>query len=275
MATTTDLATEDYQFLKEYIHRESGILLDNDKHYLLAARLAPVAEQIHLDSLSALANTLRNSRDSTLRDRVVQAMTTHETLFFRDSSPFDALRTTVLPQLAKLRENTKTLRIWSAASSSGQEAYSIAMTLAEAGLERWNIQILATDLSKPILDRAKEGRYSQLEMNRGLPAAMLVKYFEREGLEWRVKDSLRRMMRFETFDLRRSMLGKGPFDIIFCRNVLIYFDIPTKKQILAGLRNTLVPGGYLLLGGSESTLNLDETFLRIPVGRAMFYQAPE
>ena len=273
--STTTLATEDYQFLKDYIHRESGILLDDDKHYLLTARLTPVIELLHMESLTALARALRGSSNPQLRKKVVEAMTTHETLFFRDASPFEALKSTILPQLIKLRETSRTIRIWSAAASSGQEPYSLAMTLLEMGLEDWNLQITGTDISEQILSRAREGRYLQIEVNRGLPATHLVKYFEREGLDWRIKEPLRRMVRFLPFDLRRSLSAVGPFDLIFCRNVLIYFDIPTKKQILAGLRGTLLPGGYLVLGGSESTLNLDETFLRIPVGRATFYQNPE
>ena len=275
MSTTTTLATEDYQFLKQYIHRESGILLDDDKHYLLAARLVPIAEQSQMDSLTALANALRTADNISLRKKVVEAMTTHETLFFRDTAPFEALKSTILPQIMKVRETSRTIRVWSAAASSGQEPYSLAMTLLDMGLENWNLQILGTDLSEPILERARKGRYMQIEMNRGLPAAQLVKYFERDGLDWRIKEHVRRLVRFDQFDLRKSMFGKGPFDLIFCRNVLIYFDVPTKKQILGGLRGSLFPGGYLALGGSESTLNLDEAYKRVPVGKTTFYQAPE
>ncbi|MEQ1946133.1 MAG: protein-glutamate O-methyltransferase CheR [Bryobacteraceae bacterium] len=271
---TSELDGETYKFLQEYIHRESGILLDDDKHYLVEARLGPVLEQSHLNSLAALCRALRQN-DVPLRKKVVEAMTTHETLFFRDSAPFDGLRTTILPQMLEQRKFTRKLNIWSAAASSGQEAYSLAMLLLEMNLISWNIQIVGTDLSEQILARAREGRYMQLEVNRGLPAQYLIKYFDRDGLDWRLKEHVRKMARFEQFDLRRPARSKGPFDIIFCRNVLIYFDIPTKKEILASLRSALVPGGYLVLGSAESTLNLDETFKRIPVGRAMFYQTPE
>ena len=166
--STTTLATEDYQFLKDYIHRESGILLDDDKHYLLTARLTPVIELLHMESLTALARALRGSSNPQLRKKVVEAMTTHETLFFRDASPFEALKSTILPQLIKLRETSRTIRIWSAAASSGQEPYSLAMTLLEMGLEDWNLQITGTDISEQILSRAREGRYLQIEVNRAL-----------------------------------------------------------------------------------------------------------
>ena len=272
--STSSILAENYRFLRDYIYRESGIVLDDDKHYLLEARLLPVAQQMRLASLDALCAALRSSADPPLQKKVVEAMTTHETLFFRDMAPFDALKTTILPPLLELRKATRKLTFWSAAASSGQEAYSLAMLLIEMGLENWNIQILATDLSEQILARAREGRYLQIEINRGLPANYLLKYFDRQGLDWQIKDRLRRMVRFEPFDLRQSMRTKGPFDLIFCRNVLIYFDVDTKKKILRELRGALFPGGHLLLGSAETTLNLDDQFRRVAVGRATLYQAP-
>ena len=272
--TTAPIRAENYRFLTEYIYRESGIVLDDDKHYLIEARLLPVVQQSHLASLDALCAVLRNNGDAPLQKKVVEAMTTHETLFFRDVAPFDALRTEVLPPLIEQRKDTRKLTFWSAAASSGQEAYSLAMLLLEMGLGDWNIQILGTDLSDQILARAREARYMQIEVNRGLPASYLVKYFDRQGLDWRLKDRVKNMARFEPFDLRKSMRTKGPFDVIFCRNVLIYFDVETKKQILRELRGALFSGGYLVLGGAESTLNLDNEFKRVPVGRTVFYQAP-
>jgi chemotaxis protein methyltransferase CheR len=268
------IQTDNYEFLKNYIHRESGIMLDNDKHYLLEARLLPIVQQSQLASLDALCTALRSNGEPQLRKKIVEAMTTHETLFFRDVAPFDALKTEVLPALIEQRRATRKLSFWSAAASSGQEAYSLAMLLLEMGLESWNIQILGTDLSEQILDRAREGRYMQIEVNRGLPANYMVKYFERQGLDWKIKDHLRRMVHYERFDLRQSMRTKGPFDVIFCRNVLIYFDTETKKKILGELRAALFPGGHLILGGAESTLNLDNEFKRVPAGRTVFYQAP-
>ncbi len=272
--TTSPICAENYRFLKEYVYRESGIVLDDDKHYLLEARLLPIVQQSHLASLDALCTALRNHGDPPLHKKVVEAMTTHETLFFRDIAPFDALKTDILPPLIEQRKTTRKLTFWSAAASSGQEAYSLGMLLLEMGLSGWNIQILGTDLSEQILSRAREGRYLQIEVNRGLPANYLLKHFERRGLDWQIKDHLRNMVQFEQFDLRKSMRTKGPFDVIFCRNVLIYFDVETKKKILQELRGALFPGGHLILGGAESTLNLDNEFRRVPAGRTVFYQAP-
>jgi chemotaxis protein methyltransferase CheR len=273
-AAAQGLRPDSYEFLRRYIHKESGILLDDNKQYLLEARLTPVVEDSHLASLDALCDVLRRGSDPRLRKRIVEAMTTHETLFFRDVAPFDALRTSILPALIENRRVTRRLAFWSAAASSGQEAYSLAMMLLEMGLGGWNIDILGTDLSEPILERARQGRFLQIEVNRGLPAPYLVKYFQRHGAEWQIKDEVRRMVRFERFDLRDSMRGKGPFDVVFCRNVLIYFDIEAKKKILAEIRGVLSEGGLLLLGAAETTLNLDERYQRVTSGRATFYQAP-
>lgn len=273
LAASLPIRADNLRFLMDYIYRASGIVLDEDKRYLLEARLAPVLQKAELDSFDALCSSLR-SNGNLLRKQVVEAMTTHETLFFRDSAPFDALKTEILPPLLEQRKSLRKLTFWSAAASSGQEAYSLAMLLLEMGLGDWNIQILGTDLSEQILDRAREGRYLQIEVNRGLPASFLVKYFERKGTEWQLKENVRRMVRFEKFDLRESMRTKGPFDVIFCRNVLIYFDVETKKKILAELRGALFTGGYLSLGGAETTLNLDDRFQRVTLGKAVFYKAP-
>jgi chemotaxis protein methyltransferase CheR len=247
-------------------------VLDSDKHYLLESRLIPIVRQEGLASLNDLCARMRAVPH--LSKQVVEAMTTNETLFFRDVAPFQALRTQVIPELQKLRADSKRLRFWSAASSSGQEAYSLAMMLLEMGLGSWNIEILGTDLSEQILERARQGKYMQLEVNRGLPAPCLVKYFTRMGQEWQLKDEIRRMARFQRFDLRQSMTGLGVFDVVLCRNVLIYFDVETKKKILGEIRKNLVSGGYLVLGGAETTVNLDEKYRRVTVGPAVLYQAP-
>ena len=266
---------ENYKFLQEYVYRESGIVLDGDKQYLFEARLTPILRQRQLSSLNDLCALLQTAKsDAPLKRQVVEAMATHETSFFRESVQYDALRTIVLPELIAQRRDSKRLSFWSAAASSGQEAYSLAIMLLEMGLGDWNIQILATDLSTQVLERARTGKFLQIEVNRGLPVSHLVKYFTRAGLDWQLKDEVRRMVRFAPLDLRQSMRTLGPFDIVFCRNVLIYFDIESKKKILAEIRETLFRGGYLLLGGSETTLNLDERFVRKLVGPAVFYQAP-
>jgi len=273
-APSAEIRPESYKFLQEYVYRESGIVLDGDKHYLLEARLTPILRQRRLTSLNDLCALLQATTDAPLKRQVVEAMTTHETFFFRDTTQYDALRTTVLPELVKLRQDTKKLAFWSAASSFGQEAYSLAILLREMGLGDWRIQILGTDLSTQAVERARSGKYLQIEVNRGLPATHLVKYFTRTGLDWQLKDEVRNMVRFEVMDLRQSLRALGPFDIVFCRNVLIYFDVESKKKILAELRGTLYRGGYLLLGGSETTLNLDDQFGRRMFGQAAFYQAP-
>ncbi|MFZ0479233.1 MAG: protein-glutamate O-methyltransferase CheR [Terriglobales bacterium] len=268
------ITTENYAYLQKHVYAQSGIVLDSDKHYLLESRLIPIVRQERLASLNDLCARMRAEAVPTLSKQVVEAMTTNETLFFRDVAPFQALRTQVIPELQKLRADSKRLRFWSAASSSGQEAYSLAMMLLEMGLGAWNIEILGTDLSEQILERARQGKYMQLEVNRGLPAPCLVKYFAREGQQWQLKDEVRRMARFQRFDLRQSMAGLGVFDVVLCRNVLIYFDVETKKKILGEIRKSLVSGGYLVLGGAETTINLDDKYQRTPVGPAILYRVP-
>jgi chemotaxis protein methyltransferase CheR len=267
------ISPENYRFLQEFVYRESGIVLEDDKHYLLQARLLPIIKRDQLNGLDEVCGRLRLG-DPALRQKVVDAMTTNETLFFRDPAQYDALRTTVLPALMKERQLSRRLSFWSAASSSGQEAYSLAIMLLEMGLlaQGWSIQILGTDLSTHILQRARDGRFLQIEVNRGLPATHLVKYFTRDGLEWQLKDQVRSMVRFEKFDLRDSPASLGPFDVVFCRNVLIYFDIPTKKKILASLRSVLRDDGCVLLGGAEAILDLDGNFGRQVVGPATVYR---
>jgi chemotaxis protein methyltransferase CheR len=267
------LTPENYAFLEQYLQRESGILLGPDKVYLLKARLLPLMDQERVATLNQFCERLRKAPTEALRRRVVESMTTHETLFFRDPAVFEMLRKEILPELARSRASSKTLRFWSAACSSGQEPYSVAMTLLEAGFGDWKIEIVGTDISTQILDRAAAGGYLQLEVNRGLPAPFLIKYFQRAGLDWRIKDNVRRMVRFVHFDLRQNMAGFPAFDLILCRNVLIYFDVETRKRVLAGIRGQLAPGGYLLLGASETTLNVDDSLLRRTIGNSIAYQA--
>jgi chemotaxis protein methyltransferase CheR len=267
----TDISNDNYTFLQQHVYRESGIVLDNSKQYLLEARLSPIARREGLTTVNDLCNLMRAVARDDLRREVVEAMTTNETLFFRDLTPFEALKNSLIPVLRQRRASNKTLSIWSAAASSGQEAYSIVMYLLDAGLGDWNIRVLGTDLSEQVLARARQGRYMQVEVGRGLPAPMLVKYFDRAGLEWQIKDEVRKFVRFEQFDLRRPMVGKGPFDLIFCRNVLIYFDLTTKEQILSNMYKVLAPDGYLTLGAAESMLQMNTKFERHPVGKAIFY----
>jgi chemotaxis protein methyltransferase CheR len=267
-----EISRDNYAFLQQYVYRTSGIVLDENKHYLLEARLAPIIRKENLKTINDLCALIRATSGSRVSQEVVEAMTTNETLFFRDAIPFKVLRNSLLPPLIEERKSSRKLTFWSAASSSGQEAYSLAMMLCEMGLQDWNIEIRGTDLNEKMVERARRGAYAQIEVNRGLPATHLVKYFERDGLEWRVKDVLRRMVRFEKFDLRQPMRQIGPFDFLLCRNVLIYFDVETKKTILAEMEKTMHHGAYLLLGAAETTMNLSDAFERNAFEGVSFYR---
>jgi chemotaxis protein methyltransferase CheR len=200
-------------------------------------------------------------------------MTTNETYFFRDPAQYAAIRTKLLPRLREERKDSRRLRFWSAAASTGQEAYSLAMLLLEENLNDWNIQILGTDFSSKVVARARSGTYQQIEVNRGLPANLLVKHFHHRGMDWQLSERVREMVRFATVDLRKSMRTFGPFDLVFCRNVLIYFDDETKRKIMKELHNTLYRGGWLLLGGTETAAGLDEWFERQTMGNMTIYVA--
>lgn len=264
------ISPENYAFLQQEVYRESGIVLDQDKHYLLESRLMPVALTAKLASLDELCARLRARASFDLSRQVIEALTTNETLFFRDVAPFEALRLRLVPELLEKRP-TK-LAIWSAAASSGQEAYSIAMILKEMNIIDRPLEILGTDLSERILDRAREAKYLQFEVNRGLPASYLMKYFKRHGLDWQLKDEIRAMVKFRRFDLRQSMAGLGTFDIVFCRNVLIYFDVETRTKIVNEIATVLNPGGYLLLGDAETTLSFQGKFERVVVTNTAMYR---
>lgn len=261
--TSEVLSPEDYKFLQEEIYRASGILVDGDKHYLLEARLTPILRSNDIPTLGDLCDRLRSRLSSTLSRHVMEAMTTNETLFFRDMGPFEALQNTILPELSKSLPADQPLRIWSAAASSGQEAYSIAMVLREHGWSHRPAAILGTDICERVLEVARAATYVQFEMNRGLPALYLVKYFTRAGIDWVVKPEITKMTEFRQFDLRQPATSLGRFHVIFCRNVLIYFDLETKNKILRELWTSLLPGGYLILGGAESIFHLQDSFERV------------
>lgn len=273
---TAALTVENYRFLQSQVYQHSGIVLDDSKHYLLESRLSPIVRDEGLHDLNALCLLLRRHGPSPLRNRVIEAMTTNETLFFRDVAPFQALRQEILPEGLRTC-GSRPLRIWSAASSTGQEAYSIAMVASELGLGlgKSRLEILGTDLSEEVIARAREGVYTQLEVSRGLPAAMLVKCFTRKGMSWQLHDSIREMVRFQKLDLRNGVRALGRFDVVFCRNVLIYFDLDTKRTVLSQIYDALSPNGYLFLGAAETTLNVHEKFTRKVVAGASVYQKVE
>ncbi len=268
------LNLNDINYIRELVRRHSAIVLEPDKAYLIETRLAPLAQQTGFASLQELIAALRNNTVQGLLDRVVDAITTHETSFFRDLHPFETLRTQVLPDLITRRQPGQTLTMWCAACSSGQEPFSVAMLLHEhfPTLVRGRLRIIATDLSNTILARAREGLYSQIEINRGLPAALLTKYFDKQGLRWRLKPDIRRMVEFQQGNLAEPWPLLPLMDIVFMRNVLIYFGLETKKSILGRIRGILKPDGYLFLGTSETTLNLDAAFEPIPMGKTLCYK---
>lgn len=272
LAKMEKLTELNYRFLRDYLYRESGIVLEAGKEYLIESRLGPLVKRHGLDTLNDLCLLLQRKHSSHLNREVVEAMTTNETMFFRDMALWDELRNTVLPELIAHNQPMRRLRFWSAASSSGQEAHSLAIALLEIGLPGWDIRIVGTDLSTQMVERAKKGAYTQLEVNRGMPTNLLVKHFVRDGLLWQIKEEPRRYVSFQQHDLRQKSGSFGPFDMVFCRNVLIYFDLETKRNILKEIRRTITAGGYLVLGSAETTLNLDNSYKRRPLVRASIYQ---
>jgi len=252
----------------------SAISLEPGKEYLVESRLTPLAVQEGMASLHALIEAVSKAGNSALRHKVVDAMTTNETSFFRDVEPFNVLRTQVVPAVMACRANERRLNIWCGAASTGQEPYTVAMVLREhfPHLATWDVSFLATDLSRTVLDKARSGRFAQLEVNRGLPASFLIKHFERKDAYWEIKDSIRRMIRFEELNLINAWPQWPAMDIVFLRNVLIYFDIDVKKLILSRAAERMRPGGYLFLGGAETTLNLEDRFERMPFERAGCYR---
>jgi len=264
-------------YLCDFVYRRSAIVLGVDKEYLVEARLGPLARAEGFVSIDALIRQLRVPTPNVLHTKVIETMTTHETTFLRDLHPFEAFRTTMIPALREARAATKSISILCAACSTGQEPYSVAMLLREhfVDLKAWSVKIIATDLSKAVLDRARSGLFHQVEINRGLPAAFLVKYFERTGADWQLRPEIRNLVEFRQMNLIEPWPSLPRVDVFFLRNVLIYFDVPTKQQILARARQVLAPDGYLFLGAAETTLNIDDAFERTQVGKGVFYRPPQ
>lgn len=268
-------AKPDFDYVRRLVEERAAIVLEESKNYLLTARLTPLAEREGFRSIGDMVRDLRSRPPhSQLHKSVVEAMTTNETSFFRDIAPFDALREKVLPEVIEHNQAERSLNIWSAACSSGQEAYSIAMILAEhfPQLAGWDVSIHATDISSEMVERTKEGIFSQLEVNRGLPARMLVKYFSRKAARWQVKEPLRARLRVQEANLIEAWPYFPKFDVVFMRNVMIYFNVETKRQILAKVRRVLKPTGFLFLGGAETTLGVDSSFERVPIANASCYE---
>ncbi len=268
-------SAENFKFVCDLVHRRAAILIETGKEYLVDARLAPIARAHGLPSVDALVAKLRADEKGPLSHEVIEAMTTSETSFFRDIHPFETLRTKVLPPLIKARAATRSIRIWCAAASTGQEPYSIAMTIREhfPELATWNVQIIATDINATVLARARTGIFRQLEVNRGLPASLLVKHFEKNGADWQIKANIRQMVSFQELNLLERWPLFTQQDVIFMRNVLIYFDMPTKRDLLRRVRESLRDDGYFFLGGAETTMNLDNQLVSMKSSNAsMVYQ---
>jgi chemotaxis protein methyltransferase CheR len=261
----------DLDLIARLVKDRSGIVLTPDKAYLVESRLLPVLRRWQYASLKELAQSLRDRPPEGLADQVVEAMTTNESFFFRDVRPFEQLRDVVLPQLMKSRAHVRTIRIWSAACSSGQEPYSIAMVLCEmAGLAGWKVEIVATDLSQEMLERAEQGIYSQFEAQRGVDVHTLIKFFQQSGERWHVLPKVRRHVTFRPFNLLTDPAVLGRFDIVFCRNVLIYFDQQTKGQVLERIAKQMPDDGLLFLGGAETVLGVTDAFRMIEGQRGIY-----
>jgi len=267
------LSVADHTFLADFLRRRSGLSITSEKAHLIESRLKPVASRLGFKTAAELVRRLRTA-DETLLRVVTDAMTTNETSFFRDKVPFDQFRDVMLPALSAARRDDSRLRIWSSAASSGQEAYSLAMIIeATASLAGWTIDLLASDINAEMVERGKEGLYSQFEVLRGLPIQMLARHFHHEGGEWRLSSSIRNRVRFELFNLLDSYEPLGQFDVIFCRNVLIYFDQQMKLDVLGRLADALAPDGYLVLGSAETVLGYGKQLEPLANARGIYVKS--
>ncbi len=262
----------DYDYLRNLLKSRSGLVLGADKHYLVESRLLPVVRKAGLSDLAGLVQKLKSAGVESLIVAVVEAMTTNETFFFRDKIPFDHLRATIMPTLLVARERERRIRIWCAAASTGQEPYTLAICLKEMGkvLAGWQVEIIATDISVDALEKAKCGIYSQFEVQRGLPIMMLVKYFTQVGELWQLTPELRAMVQFKPCNLLQDLSRLGTFDLVFCRNVLIYFDQQTKIDVLNRIARVVAPDGFLALGAAETVVGLTDAFKPIADKRGFY-----
>jgi chemotaxis protein methyltransferase CheR len=268
------LSATSFEYVRAVLRERTGHLLADDKVYLVETRLLPLALDRGFGSVEELVVRLRATASPDLLRGVLDAMAINETSFFRDGGPFDDLRDRVLPELIRLRAGERRLHLWSAACSTGQEPYSLALLLRESfpELRPWTIRLLASDFSRAALARARGGWYSALEVGRGVPAALRSRFFVPAGAGWQVADEVRGMVEFLSLNLIEPWPALPPFDLVLLRNVLIYFDLPTRQQVLARVRQVLRPGGYLMLGGAETTHHLDTAFELVPHGATTFYR---
>ena len=268
------LASGEFDYIRTLVREHSALVLEPGKEYLVESRLDPVAIQEGFPTIYSLIERLRTNPFGPLHRKVVEAMTTNETMFFRDPRPFEVLRTTVLPELLRKRAEDRVLNVWFAACSNGQEPYSFAIMLREhfPSILGWNLRLIASDISRDVLVRGRKGRYTELEVKRGLPAPLLLKYFKKVDDGWQLSQDVRRMVEFQEINLVEAWPPLPGIDIVFMRNVLIYFGVDTKKAILSRVRRLLRPDGFLLLGGSETTVYLDEAFQPVPLERPALFR---
>jgi len=268
------ITAEEFKFFSDLVKQSSGIALSKGKEYLLESRLSELVKVLGLKSIDELYRKARFNMTPQLKKDIIEAMTTNETYFFRDQHPFNALHKHIIPELIEKNKDKKTMRFWSAACSTGQEPYSIALLILEhfPQLSNWKVEILATDISYKAVKKGQDGRYTQVEANRGLPITLLIKYFKQQGAFWMINEKVKRLVRFKTMNLLGPFTGVGTFDVIFCRYVLIYFDLETKKKILEKLVKVLNPGGYLFLGATETPVGLPPNMKRVMFGRAVCWK---
>lgn len=266
----------DFAFLREYLRKRSGLSLGGEKRYLVESRLTPVCRRFGIATLADLVGTLKLSREGPLEQAVVEAMTTNETFFFRDRAPFDLFRDVLLPRAIAARASVRRLRIWSAAASTGQEPYSLAMLIHEAAaqLAGWQIEIVGTDLSTEVLEKARLGLYSHFEVQRGLPVQLLVKHFTQVGEQWRISPKIAGMVSYRPLNLLHPFEHLGLFDIVYCRNVLIYFDAQTKADVLQRIAKVLAPDGAVLLGAAETVIGLTDALAPDGEHRGLYRHPP-
>ncbi len=265
----------EYDYLRGFLKQRSGLVLSNEKQYLVESRLMPVARQHALASISQLVGRLKEQPSGAVAEATVDAMTTNESFFFRDKVPFEHFKATMLPHMLSSRARERKFRIWCAAASTGQEPYTLAMCLKdeEARLGGWRVEMIGTDISAEVLDKAKAGLYSQFEVQRGLPITHLLKYFNQIGDMWQIKPELRAMVQYRKLNLLENFSSLGQFDIVFIRNVLIYFDLETKVEILNRVRKMMPDDGYLVLGAAETVIGLTEAFKPVPDRRGLYQAA--
>jgi len=262
----------EFEALRAFLKTRSGLALSPDKRYLVESRLASVCTRFKVENLSRLIWEIKSGRSPTIENATIEAMTTNETFFFRDKAPFDLFQDVLLPRFIKERAASRRLRIWCAAASTGQEPYSLAMLLKEASarIPAWQIDIIATDISNEVLEKARAGIYNQFEVQRGLPIRLLVKYFTQKGDQWQIAPEIRSMVDFRYLNLIEDFSRLGQFDIVYCRNVLIYFDAPTKANVLRRIAQLMASDGNLVLGASETILGITDALSLDPAYRGLY-----